>query len=541
MKKNTLKKTSHITALLLLAAAVLFLIIFMHIHIDRILNADDSSELVLAKLLSENKEILSGDWYYSTELRVLNTQLIYTPFFWIFKSWHMVRVCSLAVMYCILIAGARYLSSKSSIKRYFPVIALLLVLPVSYDYLRFVLKGAYYVPHIAVNLFEMGMLFRYIKAENGKDKRTVLIISVILSVFAGAGGARQIVILYLPLLLGVVMSIAANLYNKRYAEVTDPFIGDLAGFSLASFLGAAIGFVINAKVLSRFFTFKQWDSINFTKFSAENFFDVLNGFWAEMGYREGTVGLGTLLTNGIAIVLFALALWSMLYGIRNYRRVSREYHVLAVFYASFLVVFTALYVWTDMLYRDRYNIPSHIFGFVLILFWIRESRPRFNIRSFLLLLYIGALLINSVSAYRFFGKADSTSEYREIVSYLTSEGYEYGYGTFWNTSILTELSDGRMKMHTWTDSKNSGTLEDLTDVDYTYKWLQAKENDTLIPEGKVFVIFAANEPERLVWKENIGKLTPIYTTHDFIIFGFKDHDEMKSLIENGQADRNISK
>ena len=509
--------------MLLLAAAVVFLVIFMHIHIDRILNADDSSELVLSKLLSENKEILSGDWYYSTELRVRNTQLIYTPFFWIFKSWHMVRVCSLAVMYFILIAGAWYFSRRTSVEAYFPIIALLLVL------------------HIAVNLLGMGLLFRYIKAEKGRDKRTVLIISVILSVLAGAGGARQIVILYLPLLFGVVMSIAANLYNKSYADVTDPFIGDLAEVTFASFMGAAIGFVINAKVLSKFFTFKQWDSINFTKFSAENFFDVLNGFWAEMGYREGTVGLGTLLTNGIAIVLFALALWSMLYGIRNYKRVSREYHVLAVFYASFLVIFTALYVWTDMLYRDRYNIPSHIFGFALILFWIRESRPRFKIRSFLLLLYICALLINSVSAYRFFGKADSTSEYREIVSYLTGEGYEYGYGTFWNASILTELSDGQIKMHTWEDGKNSGTLEDLTDVDYTYKWLQAKENDTLIPEGKVFVIFAANEPERLVWKENIGKLTPIYTTHDFIIFGFKDHDEMKSLIENGQADRNMSK
>lgn len=541
MKKNTLKKTSHIIVLLLLAAAVLFLIIFMHIHIDRILNADDSSELVLAKLLSENKEILSGDWYYSTELRVLNTQLIYTPFFWIFKSWHMVRICSLAVMYLILIAGAWYFCRKTSIKAYTPIIALLLVLPVSYDYLRFVLKGAYYVPHIAVNLFGMGLLFRYIKAEKGRDRRTALIISIILSALAGAGGARQIVILYLPLLFGVMMSIAANLYNKSYADVTDSFIGDLAGFTLASFMGAAAGFVINAKVLSRFYTFKQWDSINFTKFSAENFFAVLNGFWAEMGYREGTVGLGKLLTNGIAIALFALALWSMLYGIRNYKRVSREYHVLAVFYASFLVIFTALYVWTDMLYRDRYNIPSHIFGFVLILFWIRESRPRFKIRSFLLLLYICALLINSVSAYRFFGKADSTSEYREIVSYLTGEGYDFGYGTFWNASILTELSDGQLKMHTWEDGKNSGTLEDLTDVDYTYKWLQAKENDTLVPEGKVFAIFAANEPERLAWKDNIEKLTPIYTTHDFLVFGFRDHEEMKNLLEKGQADRSMSK
>ena len=86
MKKKTLKKLSYTIALFLLISAVLYLIFFMHVRLDRLLNADDSSELVLSRLLSENKEVLSGDWYYSTEIRLLNTQLVYTPFFWIFKS-----------------------------------------------------------------------------------------------------------------------------------------------------------------------------------------------------------------------------------------------------------------------------------------------------------------------------------------------------------------------------------------------------------------------------------------------------------------------
>ena len=535
MKKKTLKKLSYTIALFLLISAVLYLIFFMHVRLDRLLNADDSSELVLSRLLSENKEVLSGDWYYSTEIRLLNTQLVYTPFFWIFKSWHMVRICSLAVMCCILIAGARYFCRNTSIKEYSLIVALLLVLPVSYDYMRFVLKGAYYVPHIAINLFELGMLFKYLNAGKRKRRSFILCASVILSLLAGAGGARQILMLYLPLLFGVMMSIFVILYNKRYADAVEPFIRDLTGFTLASFAGAAAGFVINSKVLPKFFTFKKWNSIGFIDLSADNLFAVLNGYWAEMGYRKGPAGLSTLLTNGIAIVLFTLALWSMVYGIRHYSEVSREYHVLSVFYASFLVIFTALYVWTDMLYRDRYNIPTHLFGFILILFWFKESRPRFKIRSILLLLYIGALLINSVLAYRYFWKVDNTSEYREIVAYLTGEGYDFGYGTFWNSNILTELSDGQLKMHIWVDGDDTGALEKLTNVDYARGWLQAKENDTLIPEGKVFVIFSAAEPEHLVWKDNIEKLTPIYKTSDYIVFGFRDHAEMKDLLEKGMT------
>ena len=63
--------------------AELFLIYFLWHHIDFFLNSDDASELILAKLLSEEKRIMSRNWYYSTEIRFLNTNLVYAPLFWI--------------------------------------------------------------------------------------------------------------------------------------------------------------------------------------------------------------------------------------------------------------------------------------------------------------------------------------------------------------------------------------------------------------------------------------------------------------------------
>ena len=43
------------------------------------LDSDDSAEMILAELLSREGGILSKNWYYSTELRVLNTQLVMAP------------------------------------------------------------------------------------------------------------------------------------------------------------------------------------------------------------------------------------------------------------------------------------------------------------------------------------------------------------------------------------------------------------------------------------------------------------------------------
>ena len=49
-------------------------------------DSDISSEMVLANLLAEEGSVLSQNWYYSTELRVLNTNLVFAPLFHIFSG-----------------------------------------------------------------------------------------------------------------------------------------------------------------------------------------------------------------------------------------------------------------------------------------------------------------------------------------------------------------------------------------------------------------------------------------------------------------------
>lgn len=87
--------------------ALMFVIymIYLNAHATQHLDSDMSSEMVLAKLLAGEGGILSENWYYSTELRVLNTQIVLSLFFRIFNSWHMVRIFSSAVLMLILLAS----------------------------------------------------------------------------------------------------------------------------------------------------------------------------------------------------------------------------------------------------------------------------------------------------------------------------------------------------------------------------------------------------------------------------------------------------
>ena len=74
-----------------------------------LLDSDASSELVLANHLHETGNVLSDDWYYSTELRVLNTQLIFAPLFGLFSSWRRVRLAGTLLLQLILVASYGYM------------------------------------------------------------------------------------------------------------------------------------------------------------------------------------------------------------------------------------------------------------------------------------------------------------------------------------------------------------------------------------------------------------------------------------------------
>ena len=75
-------------------AGVLFVLcFFLNRYTVYTLDADASSELVLAKHLADaGGGILSKNWYYSTEIRFLSEQLPFELMFFFTENWHIVRL-----------------------------------------------------------------------------------------------------------------------------------------------------------------------------------------------------------------------------------------------------------------------------------------------------------------------------------------------------------------------------------------------------------------------------------------------------------------
>ena len=136
--------------ILLLWAAVCFalLVVDWCCWAPNRLDADMASRTKGANLLAQEGGVMSTNWYYSTELRVLNTQLVMAPLFRLFTSWHTVRVVGSVVL--ILLYLAAWFWFGRSAKPSTAGGAGLLVLP--YGALYRQSTGRFcYIPHIAIS------------------------------------------------------------------------------------------------------------------------------------------------------------------------------------------------------------------------------------------------------------------------------------------------------------------------------------------------------------------------------------------------------
>lgn len=514
---------------IMLAFVCCYFIWFINARIDYLIDSDDSSELILGHLLASENCLLSKNWYYSTELRVVNTQIFYAFFFKIFHSWHKVRIASYICLYMVMLAAYYFMCRGLKNKKYFLITAVLLMLPFSEGYFLFVLKGAYYIPYIAITFFTLGLCESYVNEMHGRGK-IYLTIAFLCAVLACMGGARQIVILYIPLVLtamGIVEihlsideeNVICNLTieNKKYIL-----------FSVVSFAGAILGYIVNTKVLANFFLFMQWDDISFTDFDISKLSQIINVFLSSYGYTTGKVFSFVLLSNFLCVCWLIFTVGACIYILKNPNRVSPAHCRLALFTIAAFITFILLYMFTDLSYVDRYNIPIIVLSIPMIAILFKNMKVRDTVKDTVIMTFV---LLVTLSGYLFcqsIYKADYTEELRNIVAVLEDGQYTEGYATFWRANILTELSNGNIDVRDWQYSNREGDYPmTVTSIDDTYKWLQLTAHDYTHPTGKVFLLFTINEWENNPWKGKLSTEHIIYQSDNYMVIGYDTYEKLR--------------
>ena len=490
-----------------------------------LLDSDMSSDLLLGYVLRKEHTLLSTNWFYSTELRVFHNHLVFAPLFFLFDNWLQVRTIGTAIILLGMLASCWYFCRQAGIGSLFPAIGTLLMMPMSEVYFRITLLTVSYPPHLFASFLSLGMLLQYIRSDRRRTRILLLVFQAAFSFLIGMNGLRQVLTFYLPLVLAALF--LCFVYSRPKADVTLPglaiperrlLIGSLT--ATAATLG---GWLLNTRVLRYHYHYTSQEGVHFAAFDGERLERLFFGWLESFGFQTGEYVTSTQLFYNafcfLALFILICAFLSLARCPQRYTLAERLFYLLAFF--AFLA-YEGLYLFTDMVYYTRYNIPVVVLMMPVAVDYLYRL-PRCRLWRGALLGGMAALLLwCGNDYYTELWPKNMTSSQEAAVAALRVAGYTEGYATFWNANVMVELSNGAFDIRVWKPG------EDVTDPDNLYEWLQVADHFDTVPEGPVFLLFNKKEAEYTTPSQVLDQGTVEYEDDNCIAFGYPSYETMRS-------------
>lgn len=500
--RNDREWTLDLFALVLFLGCGLLSVVTTYSATGTFLDSDAASELILAEHLSQTGQIMSRDWFYSTELRVLNTQLVYAPMFLLFDDWHMVRFASALVLQAIYILSYAFLLKEAGAsRRIFFASAAILLLPVGVGYGRIVLYHCFYIPHIALSFVIVGLFLRLVQ-----KKRAIFSLLLLLAAsFAGGlGGIRQLMITHAPMLMMLVLicfTEDAKDGDDRKAALFAPENLRLLILAVLAAGASYVGLKVNGVILTRYYSFATFDAISLKAIGISELGDILYGFFHQFGYRKNLEVLsllGVLSLGGIVSACYGVYA-SVRKLLVHTKETDIRKTILHTFLLGYAGVMLVVFLLTGEYSYTQYLVLSISWGAVVLVNAFEEA-PRnvhpFNVKRLFSWVALVCVLVNGLANALYyngiekfdqryeglsFHEADKKEQMEDVAQFLTENGYDIGYATFWEGNILTEMTDGAIRINNIYFHESTGNLS-------YYDWLCFWELRQETPEKPFLII-----------------------------------------------------
>lgn len=543
MKKKKQSKSSLILACALLTFVFAILVVLNLVAGEHWIDSDMAAEMIFSRLIAEEGGLIATkNWYYSTEFRILYTQLIMGPLFRIFDSWHVIRVLTNIVTY-VLLLGSYYYFMKPLCSKWSTVIvsSVILLLPFSETFLTHVQMGNTYMPHMIIIFFCFGMYLRLAGKKRGKNAGSLLllVLYVLLSAICGMSGVRYVLALQAPLVLaGVWMCLKSGEFYQLRRNVTLLQIKKVLKstktrylwYALLGLVSAMVGYLVNIAVIAGEYQFQTYEATNFIQVFQgvlmERVQNTIGNLLMLFGYIENK---GFLSMRGV-ISLIAFALISGI-GLLTYRcgrllkyRTEEEMpahaqkrFVLRFFVVAFLLN-TFVFIFTTSTMTSRYYIT--VFMFVLPMLCMYYDMETLPLDRILVMLFLtGCLGLASAKCVYSFLDKDKNAEEKKVAAFLEEEGYTFGYATYWNANIMTELTDGAVEV------ANVQDVEAMTMFLWSSPKMYYEEG---YHTGRTFLLLTVEEAVKYEDSEAVLNGEKVYEDTDYVVYHY---DSVEDLLQ----------
>lgn len=482
-KSSIYKYGAMMLALVTLLASVLFFAVYP----DNLMHSDMAAEVLLSKLLSEEGGLLSSNWFYSTEIRIVYTQLIMTPLFKIFSDYGTVKLISL-IIYDVLLAVVFYFTAKEfHLKDAYLYLAMALLLaPLSNEYLDMLLLGNFYTSQVICTYLVLKFFHRQSPERKGWNYlKTALLMAAAL--ILGLSGLRYLASLYLPLVAAVCFS-----YGFDDREQREKTLFSKLAMSVGMLLFAGIGFLINKFILAAHYSFDS-QAIQFVPLSEvpERFLTSVRLMLELCGYKEVAAVTPLGIVNVVKFAFFVFLVYVVIYLTKHrYDVLNGKQRLLLYYFYALVLINWYMLVFTDVLQQYRYWLPVYVIAVLLVGIYLQQAKEKTEfIRPVLVLLSVGTVLASLYGELWQDTKYNDCEKRYGYMEFLEENDYTFGYATFWNSGVTEYLSNGEIEV---------GNLGGKDGVSAPYEWLSPKYYyQDGYHVGKTFLLLARTEEPAL--------------------------------------------
>ena len=530
-KGGALHKVWQALPWLWMAAAYLFDLWYQLVPGKWIVDSDLASEMILSDLLNKEGTIISHNWFYSTELKVVNLQWFYRLGLLIFPNdWHLARTFGMAITLALFAAAMLFFVKCAGLGRAGLWMVGTLLWPFGQHYLVYAIYGGYYLVYTFFYMLVLALVLRSLNADK-KHCALQWVLACVITAVAGMNGVKQLMVFHAPLCLAAAILLVLALHScgktdwKAALDACRKEVRLLAA-SLVTAMVAAAGYFVSNAVLSRMYDFKSYNFIVWNR--DEDWFTldrILMDFFHEFGYENGS---GVFHFGGIAAAVgLLLGCWMFFCIVRLLLRLDkleRNDKLLVLLLVAMLAVCGVAYTYFHeyYLYFWLMNMPVAI-----AVMAVEIKTEDFHILGARQLLGVGlaaCFTLCAVSTVR----QEQEHPYlahkglNTAAEWLVDNGYTQGYSTFWNGNAMTELTSGKLEV--W-------TLQSL-DRDDVPNWLQPKSHLTTDPEHPFLLIDTETDgPAENAKLIQYGDCTEVYNDGRYVIYDFADADALHAAAQ----------
>ena len=541
--KECLKKMSIIEMVLfaLTTLVLVSLLIFTFTGSNLRFNSDTATANILAEEMVRTGQYFPRNWNGGQDLWAFFLHT-FIAFFTLFSDDYLfMRSLSCTVFIIMAVVSCIYCSRKAMKNNSWLVSVPLLFCGISNEYSTVVFGQCAYVSSLTYTIFFIALLIDSIDTDTLKIRSLEkFLVLLFLMSFIGLNGVRQIQIFGLPMAGTIVIYYFINNYKKPVKE----FLKDSKSAAI-TLLGIMIAIIVG------YMGFKYCSSlVNFTVGGANvllsdmdifsriktffNLFISLFGiaYGAPLLSLEGIFNVIKIFMGILLLVVFPVL------QIKDFNKECSSIKIFSIFAVLHIAeIFTMCIFCAVLSDSPRYLFTSEFLLLFLSSHYIYKKLVQNQaqllrlVTALAMCVYILPLSVPKLLS--FVGYKDSLAYVSRVANFLLENDLSYGYSTYWNASVNTCLSNGKVEI-------NSIYIADRV---APYYWLNSKDRYEA-NEGRSFLLLTEEENQYFVNSKSFtefGEAVSVLYFENFIIYVYDYNIAHNNFEGTASVERTIEK